>query len=156
MRSRTTISVRRINTILARAVLEWLCMNESNPEVLQAEIERLQHQLEAARAAQGGDAAAPFERAEVHAALGEQFAAAGPEGAAPPAAQSTATDTPVDPQVANQVQVLVNVAFTQSVAEAIKQARATGNAALVDALHDALADHLHQELLARSKVNPAP
>lgn len=132
-------------------------MNESNPEVLQAEIDRLQRQLEAARAAQGGDASAPYERAEVHAALGEQFASGGTEGASPAAAApaQSAAD-PLDPQTAAQVQVLVNVAFTQGVAAAIAQARATQNAALVDALHDVLADQFHEQLVARSKVTPAP
>jgi hypothetical protein len=131
-------------------------MNEANPEVLQAEIARLQQQLEATRSAQGGDTSAPFERGEVHTALGEQFSAGGPEGGTPVSSAPAADGAAADPQVANQVQTLVTVAFTQGVAAAISQARATGNAALVDALHDVLTDELHQQLLERSKVNPAP
>jgi hypothetical protein len=134
-------------------------MNEQNPEVLQAEIARLQQQLEDARALQGSDASAPYERAEVHQALSEQFSgeSSGPEGAAvPPPAAASSDDDALPSDVANQVQVLVNVAFTQGVASAISKARATGNPALVDALHDTLADRMHEELLKRDKINPAP
>lgn len=61
-----------------------------------------------------------------------------------------------DPVLAGPVQGLVNVAFTQSLQKAIAEAVKTGNAALIDAFHDLLVDQLHQELLNRQKLKPAP
>lgn len=135
-------------------------MAESTPQVLEQQIADLQRQLDAARAEGGGDAGAPYERREVHTAVGEQIRQQVPSynpGAAQQGAAPTGSDVPSyqDPALASQVQELVNVAFSHGVPEAIARAVKIGNTALIDALHDVLADELHQELLARQKVQPA-
>lgn len=136
-----------------------MCMAEQNPEVIQQEIDLLEQQLAAKRAELGQDTNAPYERAEVHAALGERIGQEGgvspASGTVPPAAPSSDTPSWQDPALASQVQALVDVAFTGGVQQAIQQATKTGNAALVDALHDILADELHAELLSRQKLSPA-
>jgi hypothetical protein len=142
-------------------VLQWLCMAEQNPEIIEQEIAALEEQLAAKRAELGQDTETPYERAEVHEALGERM---GPEGVAPaatppptpaPATPTTDGASWQDPALAGQVQELVNVAFTQGVQVAIDQALKTHNAALVDALHDILSDELHQQLVERGQVKAA-
>ncbi len=142
-------------------VLHYLCMAEQNPEIIEQEIALLEQQLAAKRAERGQDIETPYERTEVHEALGERM---GPEGVAPatsssPAPSSVAPGTTgqswQDPALADQVQALVNVAFTQGVAAAIDQARKTNNAALIDALHDVLSDELHQQLVERGQLKAA-
>lgn len=130
-------------------------MTEQNLAQMEEQLAQLQEAIAAKRGETGGDAAAPYEREEVHAALGEQIAAAVPAPQVPVSA--TAGDVPSwqDPALAGTVQQLVQVAFTQGVGAAVEQAVRSGNAALVDALHDILADELHAELLARQKVAPA-
>jgi hypothetical protein len=135
-------------------------MTEPTPDALQQQIAELERQLAAKRAESGSDATVPYERSEVHAAVGEQI-----QQAMPPmqtvqpvqSAPSSGDSVPSwqDPALADTVQRLVNVAFTQSVQDAIKQAVASGNAALIDAFHDVLTDQLHQELLNRKKVDAA-
>jgi len=129
-------------------------MTEQNLTQMEEQLARLQEAIAAKRAETGADDAAPYEREEVHAALGEQIAAAAP--AVPQPAPAVGSDTPSwqDPALAGTVQQLVQVAFTQGVGAAVEQAVRTGNAALVDALHDILADELHAELIARQKVAP--
>jgi len=130
-------------------------MTEQNLAQMEEQLAQLRDAIAAKRAESGADAAAPYEREEVHAALGEQMSAAAPAPQQAPA--PTAGDVPSwqDPALAGTVQQLVQVAFTQGVGAAVQQAVASGNAALVDALHDILADELHAELLARQKVAPA-
>jgi hypothetical protein len=121
---------------------------------LEQQVAALEQQLAQKRAELGQDTAAPYERSEVHAAIGEQIAPSMPVAAAP----APAGDVPSyqDPALAGTVQQLVNVAFSIGIQEAIKQAIASKNPALVDAFHDVLADQLHQELLNRQKITPAP
>jgi hypothetical protein len=137
-------------------------MVEQNSEGIQQEIALLEQQLAAKRAELGQESDAPYERAEVHAALGERIGQEGAAPSAPPppapsaaAGQAGSAASWQDPALAQQVQALVTVAFTQGVQQAIQQAVKTGNAALIDALHDILADELHAELISRQKVAPA-
>lgn len=122
---------------------------------IEHQIADLERQLQAKRAELGTDQSAPYERAQVHAAVGEQIQQAMPSYQ--PATTTPATDTPSwqDPALADTVQQLVNVAFTAGVPAAVQKARESGNAALVDALHDALTDQFYQELRARNKVEAA-
>ena len=129
-------------------------MAEYNPEAVQAEIIDLERRLQEKRAEQGGDAAAPYERSEVHAVVGEKIQQSLPSHQ--PAPDTGGTQSWQDPALAGSVQQLVNVAFTQNVQAAIDQAIASGNPALIDALHDVLADELHAQLLERRKIEPAP
>ncbi|MCC6405093.1 MAG: hypothetical protein IT405_01765 [Candidatus Yanofskybacteria bacterium] len=133
-------------------------MTETNIEALQSQIAALEQQIAAKRAESGADTAAPYERNEVHAAVGEQIAEAVPGYQPAPSVNTPATEVPSwqDPALAAQVQELVNVAFTQGLQAALDQAIKTENPALVDAFHDLLADQLHQELLNRKKVEVAP
>lgn len=133
-----------------------LTMTEtSTPEIVQS----VEQGILEARAVEGRDTLAPYERGEVagqvtnevdriKSTLGISSGSAQAEGEADIATQ--------DPQLVAQVQALVNVAFSQDVGAAITQATATGNPALIDALHDALIDHVHEELLNRQKIQPAP
>jgi hypothetical protein len=132
-------------------------MAEQTAGALQEQIAALEQQLAAKRAEAGGDTSAPYERAEVHAVVGEQIKEAMPSYQPAPSVAAP-TDVPgyQDPALASTVQDLVNVAFTQSIQQAITQAVASKNPALIDALHDVLADQLHQELLNRKKIEPAP
>jgi hypothetical protein len=132
-------------------------MAEQTSEALQSEITELEKQLAAKRVEMGADTTAPYERAEVHAAVGEKIQQVMPTYQAP-SALSSAGSVPnyQDPALAGPVQELVNVAFTQSLQQAIAQAVKSGNSALIDALHDVLVDQLHQELLNRQKLQPAP
>ena len=129
------------------------------PPSLESHIADLERQLQEARAKAGADVTTPYERSEVHAAVGERISQAMPTYQAPPPATTT-TDSDIpswqDPALAATVQQLVNVAFTQGIAAAVTQANASGNAALVDALHDVLTDQLYAELRARGKVGAAP
>lgn len=133
-------------------------MNEQNPEAVQREIALLEEQLAAKRAELGQDIGAPYERTEVHAAIGERM---GQEGYAPaaPASGSTApsegTPSWQDPALASEIQVLVNTAFTKGVQAAVGDAVKTGNAALIDAFHDVLTDEMHRQLIERGQVRPA-
>ncbi len=134
-------------------------MPESTPQALEQQIADLQRQLDAARAEKGQDSEAPYERQEVHDVVGEQIREQIPSDTTPavptvPSAAVEGDPSYQDPALEPQVQALVNVAFTQGVPQAIGQAVKTGNAALVDALHDVLADELHQELIARQKLQP--
>jgi len=131
-------------------------MTELQPNGLESQIEQLERELARKRAELGVDAAAPYERDEVRAAVGEQIRQAAPgyqTGAVTPASDIVGAQ---DPAFIASVQQFVNIAFTQSIQEAITQALKTGNPALVDALHDVLADQFHTELLNRKKVDPAP
>lgn len=132
-------------------------MPEERPAALQSQIEQLERELAAKRAELGSDAAAPIERGEVHAAVGERIRQVVP-GYQPQqtSATSSATSALQDPQFAAAVQGFVNIAFTQSIQQAIAEALKTGNPALVDALHDILTDQFHEELVARQKVQAAP
>lgn len=132
-------------------------MAEPTTEVLREQIAALEQQLAQKRTEAGADTSAPYERAEVHAAVGEQIKQVVPSYQ-PTAPATDAADVPSyqDPAIASTVQDLVNVAFTQSIQQAITQAVASKNPAIVDALHDVLADQLHQELLNRHKIEPAP
>lgn len=123
---------------------------------LESQIQQLEQELAARRAELGSDTAAPYERAEVHAAVGEQIKQAVPSYTAPTTTKDPNTPSWQDPALADAVQQLVNVAFTQSLQEALAQALKSSNPALIDALHDVLVDHLHQELLNRQKIQPAP
>jgi hypothetical protein len=126
-------------------------MAESTPSIEQ-QVAVLEQQLAQKRAELGQDTNAPYERSEVHAAIGEQIK---PQM---PATTTPSADVPSydDPALSGTVQQLVNVAFTIGIQEAIRQAVASHNPALVDAFHDVLADKLHQELLNRQKITPAP
>ncbi len=133
-------------------------MAEMNPGTVQQEIADLERKLQEKRAELGAESAAPYERAEVHAEVGERIQQAGP-GFQPQQTHATpAGDVPSwqDPRLADAVQQLVNVAFTESLQAAIDKAVASGNPALLDALHDVLTDELHAQLLERQKVAPAP
>ena len=132
-------------------------MAEQTPAALQSQIAELERQLAAKRAETGSDATAPYERAEVHAAVGEQIQQAMPSYQVPTSKPAAGAATPSwqDPALVAPLQDLVNVAFTSSVKTAIDKAVGTGNAALIDALHDVLTDQLHQELLNRNKVEAA-
>lgn len=132
-------------------------MAESNPGTVQQEIADLERRLQEKRAELGAESAAPYERAEVHEAVGERIQQAVPSYQVQPP-QSPAGDVPSwqDPRLAGAVQDLVDIAFTQSVQAAIDKAVASGNPALLDALHDVLTDELHAQLLERQKVEPAP
>ncbi len=134
-------------------------MASPSPEALQQQISALEQQLAATRTEAGGDTSAPYERAEVHAAVGEHITQAVPTyQTTAPVSSASGSDVPSwqDPAIAGAVQGLVNVAFTQSIQAAIAEAAKTGNPALMDALHDVLADELYRELLNRQKVIPAP
>ena len=133
-------------------------MAEQTSEVLEHQISELQRQLAAQRVEKGADTSAPYERVEVHAVVGEQIQQAMPSYQIPVPAPSDGSSVPSwqDPALAGSVQGLVNVAFTQSLQQAINQAVKTENAALIDAFHDLLVDQLHQELLNRQKLEPAP
>jgi hypothetical protein len=132
-------------------------MTEQPSAGLESQIAQLERELQQKRAELGTDASVPFERSEVHAAVGEQIQQVVPTYQVPTTAAS-GSDVPSwqDPALAGAVQQLVNVAFTQSIQEAIGQAVKMGNPALLDALHDILADQFHQELLNRQKIQPAP
>ncbi len=117
---------------------------------------QLEKDLAQKRAELGMDQAAPIERAEVHELVGQQIQQAVPAHPAPAPTTDAATPSWQDPALAATVQELVNVAFNQSIQEAIGQAVKQGNPALIDALHDVLVDQLHQELLNRQKLQPAP
>lgn len=136
-------------------------MDQPNQEILQQQIVELQQQLDVARSQNGQDANAPYERSEVHAAVGRKIAEASPsqQTTTPTVSVTPAvgSDLPSyqDPALASQVQALVNTAFTDSVQAAIGQAVKTGNAALIDALHDVLTDQMHEELLKRQKIESA-
>ncbi len=133
-------------------------MAEQTSEGLQNQIAELERQLAAKRVEQGADTSAPYERAEVHTAVGEQIQQVMPSYQAP--VPTTPSDASVpswqDPALAGPVQELVNIAFTQGLQQAVHQAEKSGNPALIDALHDVLVDQLHQELLNRQKLQPAP
>jgi len=133
-------------------------MAEQTSEALQSQITELEKQLAARRVEQGTDTSAPYERAEVHAAVGEQIRQVMPlyQAPAPVPAASGAVPSWQDPALVNAVQSLVNVAFTQGLQQAVDQAAKSGNPALIDALHDVLVDQLHQELLNRQRLQPAP
>jgi len=133
-------------------------MAESNPEAVTQEIAELERRLREKRAELGTEQTAPYERAEVHQAVGERIRETVPDYQPKAAAPVPTSDTPSwqDPALSDAVQQLVNVAFTQNLQAAIDQAVASGNPALIDALHDVLADELHQQLLERQKIQPAP
>ncbi len=136
-------------------------MAKQTSDALQNQITELERQLAAKRVESGIDATAPYERAEVHAVVGEQiqqFIPTQQASGATPHTPSDGASVPSwqDPALAGLVQELVNVAFTQSLQQAIDQAMKSGNPALIDALHDVLVDQLHQELLNRQKLQPAP
>ncbi|MCC6934188.1 MAG: hypothetical protein IT406_00620 [Candidatus Yanofskybacteria bacterium] len=133
-------------------------MTEANVEALQSQIAALERQLAERRSTVGGDTAQPYERHEVHAAIGERIKQAIPGYQTAPSTNAPVGDAPSwqDPALAAQVQELVNVAFTKGLQEALAQALKTENPALVDAFHDVLADQLHQELLNRNTITPAP
>ena len=133
-------------------------MAEQTSEVLEHQISELQRQLATQRVEKGADTSAPYERAEVHAVVGEQIQQAMPSYQIPVSATSDGSSVPSwqDPALSDSVQGLVNVAFTQSLQQAIDQAVKTENTALIDAFHDLLVDQLHQELLNRQKLEPAP
>lgn len=133
-----------------------VCMAENNPEAVQAEIMELERRLQEKRAELGADTSAPYERAEVHAAVGEKIQQAVPGYRPVPAPSASGTPSWQDPALAGPVQQLINVAFTEGVQKAIDQAVASGNPALIDALHDVLADELHAQLLERRTIEPAP
>ncbi len=123
------------------------------------DIEAVRQQIESKRAEAGADMSAPYERGEVHAAVGEQIKQVIPSYAPTDSTSAgSAGDVPSyqDPALATAVQELVNIAFTQSLPQAIAKAEQYKNPALVDAFHDVLADQLHQELLNRHKIEPAP
>lgn len=134
-----------------------MCMTEPDLTQMEQQLAALQEAIAAKRTQEGSDTAAPYERGEVHAAIGEQIQAAVPS--ASPVAQTAAPGADVpswqNPALAATVQQLVQVAFTQGVGVAIESAVKSGNAALVDALHDVLADEMHAELIARQKIAPA-
>lgn len=116
-----------------------------------------QNEMEKQVAALEQQLPAPYERADVHAAVGEQIKQVLPSyQSAAPSAGGGDVPSYQDPALASTVQDLVNVAFTQSLQEAIAKAVDSKNPALIDALHDVLADQLHQELLNRKKIEPAP
>ena len=125
------------------------------PEALESEIQQLEQELAKKRAELGSDSAAPYERGEVHAQVTEKIRQSVP---AYQSAATTGVNTPSyqDPALAAAVQALVDVAFSQSIQAAIDQASKADNPALMDALHDVLVDQLHQELLNRQKLQPAP
>lgn len=129
-------------------------MAEPTTEGLQAQIAQLERQLAQKRAESGVEKTAPYERAEVHAAIGEQIQALTP-APVPSVPKSGTAQSWKDPALASTIQQLVNVAFTQNLSAAIAQAVKTGNPALIDAFHDVLADELHEELLNRQKLAPA-
>lgn len=133
-----------------------LTMTEtSTPEIVQS----VEQGILEARAREGRDTLAPYERGEVAGQVtGEVDRIKSTLGISSGSAQSQEeTDAAAqDPQLVAQVQALVNVAFSQDVGTAITQATATGNPAIIDALHDALIDHVHDELLNRQKIQPAP
>lgn len=133
-------------------------MAEQSSEALQNQIAELERQLAEKRVESGGDTALPYERAEVHAVVGEKIQQASPSYQAPLPAASSNQSLPSwqNPVLADSVQILVNVAFTQSLQQAINDAVGTKNAALIDAFHDLIVDQLHQELLNRQKMPPAP
>ncbi|MEK9208690.1 MAG: hypothetical protein AAB910_01285 [Patescibacteria group bacterium] len=133
-------------------------MAEQSSEALQSQIAELERQLAAQRVEKGVDTSAPYKRAEVHAAVGEQIKQVMPSYQAPVSATPPDASTPSwqDPALAGPVQELVNVAFTQGLQQAVDQASKSGNPALIDALHDVLVDQLHQELLNRQQLRPAP
>ena len=130
-------------------------MNEQ-PDTLEQQIQQLERELAQKRTELGMDVTAPYERSEVHATVGEQIRDAVPSYQ--PSTKGRGGDVPSyqDPALAQSVQELVTVAFTQSIQAAILQAAASHNPALLDALHDVLVDQLHQELVARQKIQPAP
>jgi hypothetical protein len=131
-------------------------MAETNPETVNPEIVELERRLQEKRAELGMEPAAPYERAEVHQTVGERIRQTIPGYQSKTIAPPSDTPSWQDPALAGAVQQLVNVAFTQNLQAAIDQAVASGNPALIDALHDVFADELHQQLLERQKVQPAP
>ena len=133
-------------------------MAETDLTQMEQQLAQLQEAIAQKRASEGGDTSAPYEREEVHAAVGEQIQAAIPSytPAIPPAGSGQGGDVPSwqDPALAATVTQLVQVAFNQGVGAAVEAAVKSGNAALVDALHDILADEMHAELIARQKLAP--
>jgi hypothetical protein len=150
-------SVRFISAIISRTVVELLCMAESTSTSVEQEIVALEQQLAAKRAELGQDTTLPYERAEVHAALGEQIQTQAPAYVPPTPSVAPSGETPSwqDPALSSTVQELVTTAFTQGVQAAITKAIQSGNPALVDALHDVLADELHAQLIERGKLEAA-
>jgi hypothetical protein len=132
-------------------------MAESTTSSVEHQIAALEQQLAAKRAELGQDAATPYERSEVHAALGEQIQAQAPTymPASPSATPPGSTPSWQDPALSSTVQELVTIAFTQGIQAAINKAIQSGNPALVDALHDVLADELHAQLIERGKIEEA-
>lgn len=133
-------------------------MAEQTSEALQSQITELERQLAEKRVEAGSDTSAPYERAEVHAVVGKQIQQVMPSYQASASATPADASTPSwqDPALAGPVQELVNVAFTQGLQQAVDKAVKSGNPALIDALHDVIVDQLHQELLNRQKLQPAP
>lgn len=135
-------------------------MTEPNQQTLERQIAELQQKLDAARTEAGKDIMAPYERQEIHAAVGEKIRQQMPTYQLPGSIGVGNVPTVVvpsyqNPTLAPEVQKLVNIAFTQDLQQAIDQAVKTGNPALIDALHDVLADQLHAELIKRQKLQPA-
>lgn len=130
-------------------------MAEQTTEALQHHIAALEQQLAAQRAERGADAAAPYERQEVHSAVGEQIKQTIPSYQ-PQKSVGGAVPSWQDPALAGTIQKLVDVTFTQNIQAAITQAMQSGNPAIIDAFHDVLTDFLHKELLNRQKITPAP
>lgn len=128
-------------------------MTEQNISAMEQQLAQLQESIAQARAHEGKDQSAPVERAEVHAAMGEQIQQSVPSYQPAPATPASSTDIPEELRA--PVQELVNLAFSDGVDVAIRKAQASGNDALIDALHDILTDQLHDQLLARGKIAPA-
>lgn len=131
-------------------------MTEEPSGALESQIQVLERQLAEKRAELGGDTSRPYERAEVHAAVGEQIRQSIPSYQAVVPAPVASAQSVQDPSLVAPLQDLVNIAFTDSIQAAISQALASHNPALVDALHDVLTDQFHQELVNRQKIQPAP
>ncbi len=129
---------------------------EPTQKPLETQIAELERQLQEKRAQLGQEGSAPYERAEVHQAVGEQIKQSVPsyQPASPTAATGTQMPSWQDPALAGTIQQLINVAFTQGVQAAVDQVMKTDNAALIDALHDALADQFYDELVSRRTITP--
>ncbi len=130
-------------------------MSELQTEAKQGQVSAVEQTIAEHRAESGVDANAPIERAEVHAAVGEQIQQVMPSYQIPTPASGSAGASWQDPALSVSVQQLVDIAFTKGPQEAIEQAMKSGNPALVDAFHDVMTDELHDELMARKKVDAA-
>lgn len=129
----------------------------ADQESLEKQIADLEQRLQQKRIEASKDAHAPYERQEVHEAMGEEMKRVIPEHQPKQPSPEFLEGVPSwqDPALAPAIQDLVNTAFDKGPGAAIEAAERMGSPALIDALHDALADGFYRQLIDRKKLEPA-